>query len=129
MAPHAAIAAEARTDLYALAAAFAIHVVAIWMYGIAYYLLTKYAAVGGLVALHLPDIPDEFSLLFCVYFSAATYTSLGFGDIVPTGDVRMMAGAEALNGLVLIGWSVTYSFLVMEEFWEKPRPGGGGDQG
>ena len=54
----------------------------------------------------------------------ATYTSLGLGDIVPTGDVRMMTGAEALNGLVLIGWSVTYSFLAMEDFWERPKPSG-----
>ncbi len=33
----------------------------------------------------------------------------------------MIASAEALNGLLLIGWSVTFSFLAMEEFWERPK--------
>ena len=41
-----------------------------------------------------------------------SFTSLGFGDIVPTGAVRLLAGAECLNGLLLIGWSASYTATI-----------------
>ena len=58
-----------------------------------------------------------FSLANCMYFSAETYTSLGFGDLTPVGPVRLLAGVEALNGLLLIGWSASFTYLAMERFW------------
>ena len=58
-----------------------------------------------------------FSLINCLYFSAETYTSLGFGDLTPVGPVRLLAGTEALNGLLLIGWSASYTTIAMEHFW------------
>ena len=39
------------------------------------------------------------------YFSLVSYTSLGLGDIVPTGHLRFVAGVEALNGFLLISCS------------------------
>ena len=54
-----------------------------------------------------------------VYFSGITFTTLGYGDIVPSGTLRMMAGAEALNGLLLIGWSASYAHIAMERFWQN----------
>ena len=107
--------------LYALAAPFFAHVVAIWIYGTAYFLLIRFfPGLGALLSVRAEDHANPLSLLFYGYFSAATYTSLGFGDIIPVGHMRMIAGAEALNGLLLIGWSVTFSFLAMEEFWDRP---------
>jgi len=107
--------------LYALAAPFVVHVVAIWIYGAAYSLLIQFFPnLGSLIAVNPQEHLDTITLLLCGYFSAATYTSLGFGDIVPVGHMRMIAAAEALNGLLLIGWSVTFSFLAMEEFWDRP---------
>jgi len=38
--------------------------------------------------------------------------------VVPTGDLRLVAGVEALNGLLLIGWSASYTFIAMERFWQ-----------
>ena len=52
-----------------------------------------------------------------MYFSAETYTSLGFGDLTPNGPVRLLAGVEALNGLLLIGWSASFTYISMERFW------------
>jgi Ion channel len=57
-----------------------------------------------------------------LYFSVETFTSTGFGDILPSGPVRMVAGAEALNGLLLIGWSASFTYLAMERFWAPPGP-------
>jgi len=52
-----------------------------------------------------------------LYFSAETYTSLGFGDLIPVGPLRLVAGVETLNGLLLIGWSASYIYISMERFW------------
>lgn len=54
-----------------------------------------------------------------VYFSMSTYTSLGYGDIVPSGSSRLIAGLEALTGLVLIAWTASFTYLEMQRYWEK----------
>jgi hypothetical protein len=55
-----------------------------------------------------------------LYFSLETYTSLGFGDIYPTGVMRLLAGMECLIGLIMIGWSTSFTYLSMRRIWE-PR--------
>jgi hypothetical protein len=55
------------------------------------------------------------------YLSLSSYTTLGIGDIYPTGPLRVIAGIEALNGLVLIGWSASFTYLTMERFWGVQR--------
>ncbi|MHB8622686.1 MAG: ion channel [Sulfuricaulis sp.] len=52
-----------------------------------------------------------------LHFSAETYTSIGFGDIYPLGTLRMIAGIEAPSGLLLIGWSASFTYLAMLKFW------------
>ena len=56
------------------------------------------------------------------YFSIASYTTLGLGDIVPHGHLRILAGIESLHGLMLITWSASFTYLVMEKFWSRGRP-------
>ena len=46
-----------------------------------------------------------------VYFSAITYTTLGFGDITPLGPLRILAGVEALTGLILSAWTASVIFV------------------
>ena len=53
----------------------------------------------------------------CLYFSVVTYTSLGFGDQIPVSHARLIAGVEALNGLLLIGWTASFTYLAMERYW------------
>jgi hypothetical protein len=38
-----------------------------------------------------------------VYFSFITATSVGYGDVVPVGAARVLAGAESVMGLLLVG--------------------------
>ena len=59
-----------------------------------------------------------------LYFSAETYTSLGFGDLIPVGPLRFLAGVETLNGLLLIGWSASYIYISMERFWTATNGSG-----
>jgi hypothetical protein len=49
------------------------------------------------------------------YFSLVCYTSLGFGDLVPEGGLRIVAGVEALIGLVMIAWTASYTYLMMRD--------------
>ncbi|WP_240654693.1 potassium channel family protein [Croceicoccus ponticola] len=56
------------------------------------------------------------------YFSIASYTTLGLGDIVPHGAIRMVAGLEALAGLVLVTWSASFTYLMMERLWSDRLP-------
>jgi hypothetical protein len=43
----------------------------------------------------------------------------------PSGTVRLIAGLEALNGLVLIGWSASFTYLTMEKVWDTKRESAG----
>lgn len=48
-------------------------------------------------------------------FDAAfeNYTALGYGDAVPVKSMRVYGPIAALNGLLLIGWSVAIIFEVL----------------
>ena len=46
-------------------------------------------------------------------FAFENYTALGYGDEVPLGEHRLIGPITALNGLLLIGWSVAIIFEVM----------------
>jgi hypothetical protein len=46
------------------------------------------------------------------------YTTLGIGDLYPTGALRILSGVEALNGLVMVGWTASLTYLYMEKFWK-----------
>jgi hypothetical protein len=91
-------------------ASVAAHAFEVLLYGFALYGLVRWAGVGGLAG------SAGFSLQTCLYFSAETDTSLGFGDLTPVGPIRLLAGAEALNGLLLIGWTASYTHIAMERF-------------
>jgi hypothetical protein len=50
---------------------------------------------------------DVSGLLSAIYFSAVTATSVGYGDIVPSGLARVLAIAESIAGLILFGCVVS----------------------
>lgn len=99
-------------------AALAAHVAEMAVYGGVLFLAIRNLDVGTLNGLSGSSLLEN-----TLYFSAETYTSLGFGDIAPLGPVRLLAGVEALNGLLLIGWSASFLYLAMERYWDAPRNG------
>lgn len=99
---------------------FACHIASIWLYALAYFVTAYFTPVGQLVGQsHIAAFSYE-GFIDCLYFSASTYTSLGFGDILPTRDMRMLSSAEVLNGLMMIGWTISFTYLAMERFWQLP---------
>lgn len=96
--------------------AFVAHAIEMALYGGTLYALITWLGAGQLSG------SGSHSWLSCLYFSAETYTSLGFGDLTPVGPVRLLAGVEALNGLLLVAWSASFTYLSMERFWPPGKP-------
>lgn len=85
---------------------FALHGVEIWLYALAY------QAIGAFA-----DFPTA------LYFSTATFSTLGYGDIVLGPQWRLFGAIEGVTGLILIGWSsafllsVTSRLRMLEHDW------------
>ena len=103
---------------------FLTHIISIWIYGAAYFFLELYTSFGHLTGEIAAATLSYTSFMERVYFSSTTYTSLGFGDVVPERDLGMLCAAEVLNGLVLIGWTASFTYLSMEKFWTRRMPKG-----
>lgn len=98
--------------LVVIFAAFFGHSVEICLYGAGYWFAANSLGLGQLSG------AVEGGPLDYLYFSAATFTTLGIGDVVVVGPLRMLAGVESLNGLILITWSASFTYLSMEKFWQ-----------
>lgn len=89
------------------------HIIEIWLFALGYYLMINVEGSGSLVG------NFNQSFLDCTYFSFTSYTTLGFGDIEPSGHIRFLTGLESLTGLVMITWSASFLFLEMQKYWPK----------
>lgn len=96
--------------LYAIGWVIGLHVAEIWIFGLALWALLHWPEFGTLGK----GVPHLFD---AIYFSAATFTTVGYGDLAPVGPIRFLAGTEALAGFVLITWSASFTYLEMERFW------------
>lgn len=104
--------------LYAIISMLTLHVIEIWIFGITLWLLLKWPECGHIVsAISADGVDGALGLLDSVYFSSMTYSTVGFGDVVPVGPIRLLAGTEGLLGLMMIGWSASFTYLEMERFW------------
>lgn len=92
---------------------FGAHLVETMLYALAYALIerTGLGYLSGAVGTGPAWLADH------LYFSIASYTTLGIGDIAPEGSMRLVAGVESLNGLVLVAWSASFTYLIMERVW------------
>lgn len=112
----ARLKANARqTMMMIMTVIFVAHLIEIILFAIVYWLMIP-LGFGQLLGAHTSTAADFF------YFSIATYTTLGMGDIAPEGAIRVVAGVEALAGLVLITWSASFTYLAMERIWQDNPP-------
>ncbi len=82
-----------------------------------------------LIGLHIIEIlvwaiaflvvaPGELeSLETAFYFSAVTFTTLGYGDVTLSSEWRLLSGFEAIGGILLIGWTTAFMFAVLQRTW------------
>lgn len=96
--------------LFTVLAAFVGHTIAVWAFGLTYMFLSHRTSFGALTG----EINHE--MLDYVYFSSVAYSSLGLGDIYPTRGLQLLVGVEAITGLILIGWTITFTYIVTERY-------------
>lgn len=97
--------------LVVMIGAFSAHMLEVSLYAGAFFVLEHGFSVGTILGQPAEGFMDY------LYYSTVMYTSLGLGDVFPSGHLRVISGIEALNGLVLIGWSTSFTFLAMRRYW------------
>jgi hypothetical protein len=84
---------------------------------------------GWIILLHLAEIASwaffyvwrdaMADLPSALYFSAVTYTTTGYGDLVLPKEWRLVGGVEALTGILMCGWSAAVFFAVVSRMNES----------
>ncbi|WP_423199252.1 MULTISPECIES: two pore domain potassium channel family protein [unclassified Cupriavidus] len=87
------------------------HCVEALVFALGYWFGTSVLQIGT-----LKGMPDHGIAAF-VYFSLETFTTQSIGDIFPVGPLRLVAAVQPLVGLMLIGWSTSFTFLLMRRDW------------
>lgn len=75
----------------------AAHTAEVFVWGIAYGLINA--------------VTDESARF---YFAFVNYTTLGYGDVVPVPEWRLLGPITAMNGVLLFGWSTAVIFEVLQ---------------
>ncbi|MFO8045579.1 MAG: potassium channel family protein [Halomonas sp.] len=88
------------------------HIVEIWFFALASWLLLTHPLTGSLTGL------ESIHFLDHVYLSAVTFSTVGYGDLVPEGAIRFLKGTQGLTGFMLITWSASLTFIEMQRHWE-----------
>jgi voltage-gated potassium channel Kch len=67
----------------------------------------------------MPDVQTA------MYFSAVTYTTTGYGDLVLPPEWRVLGAVEALTGILMCGWSTGFFFAMVNQMLTTAlkRPG------
>ncbi|GMU42730.1 MAG: two pore domain potassium channel family protein [Xanthomonadales bacterium] len=99
--------------LFGIVGVLLMHAVEIVLFAAGYSSVLALGEVGAIGGMGHPRFLD------LMYFSAITYTTVGYGDLAPLGELRFMAAAESLAGFVLVSWSASFTYLVMERFWQR----------
>ena len=89
------------------------HAVEVWIFALSYYWMHHAKGWGHF------EGNFEGTIFDCAYFSFTTYTTLGFGDVVPRGALRYLTGLESLTGLVMITWTASFLYLEMTRYSDK----------
>jgi hypothetical protein len=69
---------------------------------------------AGLYVL-VPSVDEFDTFEKAIYFSLVTFTTLGYGEITIDSSERILAGLEAVNGIILIGWSTAFMFAIYQQ--------------
>ena len=95
--------------IVALPAVIFVHLIEIGLYAGVYAL-----AIGPLHLGHFAPL-RPISGLDLVYYASETYSALGYGDILPVGYLRLIVSVSPLNGLLLLAWSGSFLFLLIQD--------------
>ena len=102
-----------------ICALFLLHIVEITLFALAHFTLANMPGFGELISIVDTEFPlhDPTNFAGYIYYSSVSYTTLGMGEIVPFGPIRILTGMEAVGGLLLITWSASFMFIEMQRHW------------
>jgi voltage-gated potassium channel Kch len=81
---------------------------------------TIHSLIWAICYYSIPETSSEFSSFTeAVYFSLVTFTTLGYGDISLSSEWRLLSGLEAINGIMLIGWSTAMMYSLIQNIYKK----------
>ena len=89
-----------------------VHCLEAMVFAAAFWLCDHGLGLGGLTG------SREITPVVYVYFALETYTTQSIGDIYPIGASRLIASIEPLVGLILIGWSTSFTYVMMRRDWQ-----------
>ena len=75
------------------------------------------AMLWALLYLYNPLITALPDLETALYFSMVTFTTLGYGDVVLTGQWRMLASIQAANGVIIFGWTTALIIYFIQKVY------------
>lgn len=58
-----------------------------------------------------------------LYFSLVTFTTLGYGDVTLHGQWRSFSAMEAVNGVILFGWTTALIVAASQRLFLHRQPG------
>lgn len=99
--------------LVAVLGAMVSHLLQILLFAVAYFTLTRLAGPELSEAAGTPGFDDH------LYFSMETYTSLGFGEVFPHRQLRLLVGIESITGLLMISWTASFTYFEMQRLWQR----------
>lgn len=91
---------------------FVAHSVEVWIFAGGLYVANEILQLGSLSGAFDGSARDY------LYISLVNYTTLGYGEIVPTGHMRTICGFEALIGLLMMGWSTAFTVFRLTDRWK-----------
>jgi hypothetical protein len=77
------------------------------------------AWLWALLYLYHPMISTLQDLEKAFYFSMVTFTTLGYGDVVLTGQWRTLASIQAANGVIIFGWTTALIFYFIQRIYTE----------
>jgi len=87
------------------------------------------AVVVALLAVHIVEVTWWALFYFhrncfptfgtSLYFSLVTYTTLGYGDVLPDREWRLLAGVEALIAALMLSWSTAVILGVLTKIYSR----------
>ncbi|WP_292437920.1 ion channel [Methylophaga sp.] len=86
---------------------FIAHLIEIFIYAMVYQITSSLSDMAATQQANFASWLDS------LYFSFLAYSSLGAGDLSVSQPFKILYGLEAINGLLLIAWSASFSLLAM----------------
>ena len=101
--------------LFVICGLVCLHLLEIGIYAAIFHLADQTLSLGDFGGKAFPSNMDYF------YYAAEAYASLGYNNVIPIGEMRLITSITPLNGLLLLTWSGSFLFSLVEDWRGKGK--------